>query len=308
MSQNFDVLIIGSGPAGLTASIYAARANQKVGIVIGPEQGGQLMNTTDVDNYPGFANGIMGPDLMDAMFQQAKNVGVEMIEGSLHKFDKIDGKFEVMLESGEVVSSNAMIVATGANAKWLGIEQSFIGRGVSSCATCDGAFFKNKTVAVIGGGNSAMEEALYLANIAARVILIHRRKNFRGEAMLQDRVKAQSKIEIKWPYQVIEFLGEKKLEKLYLENTETGEKELLAADGAFVAIGHRPNTSFLEGVLELRDGYVKDGPVTQIPGLFVAGDVFDDKYRQAITAAGYGCMAAIDALKYLEMNVSHGTV
>jgi len=303
----FDVLIIGSGPAGLTAAIYCARANKKTGVILGPQRGGQLMTTTDVENWPGFAHGTTGPELMDAMCKQAELQGVKLIDGSvlnfakhIHASDAEHVGFILRLEDEQELHTRAIIVATGASAKYLGIEQDFLGRGVSACATCDGSFFKNKVVAVIGGGNSALEEALYLSGIASHVHLIHRRTSFRGEAVLQSRVQNSSEISIKWPYEVIEFIGEKKLQTLKLKNTETGETEDLVVDGAFIAIGHTPNTGFLNDLLELENGYVKDGPVTSIPGLFVAGDVFDSRYRQAVTAAGYGCMAAIEAIKYLE--------
>lgn len=297
----FDVLVIGSGPSGLTAAIYCARANKSVGVVLGPEPGGQLMRTTDVENYPGFAHGVQGPDLMDAMFKQAENQGTKIIEGSVSGFVKEDELFFVSLEQGQKLRCRSLIIATGANAKLLGIEGDLWGRGISACATCDGAFFKNKVVAVIGGGNSALEESIYLSNIASKVYLIHRRTAFRGEAIMQQRVRDNAKIEILWPYEVAKFLGEKKLHTIQLRNTDNGELRSVDVDGAFVAIGHAPNTGFLNGLLELQDGYVKEGPNTFIPGLYVAGDVFDSRYRQAVTAAGYGCMAALEAVKYLEI-------
>ena len=300
LNNVFDILVIGSGPSGLTAAIYGVRANKSVGVVLGPERGGQLMRTTDVENYPGFANGIQGPDLMDAMYQQAQHQGAHMIDGTITGFVKDGDYFIISLENGHSLSSRVLIIATGANAKLLGIEGDLWGRGISACATCDGAFFRNKNVAVIGGGNSALEESLYLSNIAQRVYLVHRRTAFRGEAVLHKRVLNNPKIEIVWPYEVAKFLGDKKLQALELRNTENGNMSHLEVDGAFVAIGHEPNTGFLNGILELEDGYVKDGPATHIPGLYVAGDVFDSRYRQAVTAAGYGCMAALDALKYLD--------
>lgn len=299
--DNFDIAIVGSGPAGLTAAIYCARANKKVCVVLGPSRGGQLMSTTDVENYPGFASGIQGPELMEAMYEQAKHQGAHMLDESLQSFTKDNKNFILNLNGGKILA-NALIIATGANPKWLGIEQDFVGRGVSTCATCDGSFFKNKIVAVIGGGNTALEEAIYLSNLASHVYLIHRRTAFRGEAALQARVKATQKIEIIWPYYVKEFVGEKKLQGLNLENSETGTEKYIEVDGAFVAIGHVPNTKFLERVLDLEeDGYVKGEIITKIPGLFVSGDVHDSRYRQAITAAGYGCMAALEAIKFLEL-------
>jgi thioredoxin reductase (NADPH) len=304
LNEIFDVVIVGSGPSGLTAAIYCARANKKVCVIVGPQRGGQLMNTTDVENWPGFEDGIDGPQLMESMYKQAQKQGVLMFEGALLSFNKNNkNEFILNLSNEKEVLAQALIIATGANPKWLGIEEKFKGRGVSTCATCDGFFFKNKNVAVIGGGNTALEEAIYLSNLASKVYLIHRRIDFRAEAILQNRVKANEKIELIVPYFVESFVGEKKLEAVNLKNSQTSEAKSLQIEGAFVAIGHTPNTQFLEGVLELEDGYVKDNPLTVIPGLFVSGDVHDHRYRQAITAAGYGCMAALEAIKFLEANV-----
>lgn len=302
MSEIFDLVIIGSGPSGLTAAIYGVRANKKVALITGDLIGGQLTKTTEVENYPGFALPIMGPDLMEAMYEQAKNQGVIMIENLADKIEKIDDIFNIQTGS-EFIKSRSVVIATGANPKLLGIEGHLYGYGISTCATCDGSFFKNKIVAVIGGGNSALEEALYLSNLAQKVFLIHRRSEFRGEAVMQDRVFEKAKngnIEIMWPYKVNKFIGEKVLEAIELQNTETDEIMTLQASGAFVAIGHTPNTQFLKDLLDLdENGYIKEKINTKIPGLFVAGDVFDDRYRQAVTAAGFGCMAAIEALHYL---------
>lgn len=296
----FDIIVVGSGPAGLCAAIYGARANKRVLVLAGSAPGGQLTKTTEVENYPGFAEPIMGPDLMDAMLKQVENLGVQIMQTELTTFEKNDALFKVHTFS-DVLYARSLIIATGANAKMLGNEGHLLGYGISTCATCDGNFFRNKPVAVVGGGNSALEEALYLSNIASKVYLIHRRTAFRGEMILQQRVQANEKIEILWPYEVASFVGEKKLEAVMIKNTEDASMRTIEVPGAFIAIGHSPNTSFLNGLLDLDDdGYIKEGPKTKIPGLFVAGDVFDKKYRQAITAAGYGCMAAIETLKYLD--------
>lgn len=300
----YDVLIIGSGPAGLTASIYAARAGKKTGIIMGLTPGGQLTKTTHVENYPGFEAPIMGPDLMLAMQKQAQNCGVELIEGSMERISGINPHFEIVANK-KAIKSRALIIATGAEAKLLGIEKEYLGYGVSTCATCDGAFFKNQKVAIIGGGNSALEEALYLSNIASKVFMIHRRKEFRGEKILQNRVMEKKTIEILWPFEAVEVIGQEKpkmLKALKIRNLDTQNIETLELDGLFIAIGHKPNTEAVKDILELNEqGFIKSDSVkTQIPGLFIAGDVFDDKYRQAITAAGFGCMAAIDAIKYLD--------
>lgn len=299
----YDILIAGSGPAGITAAIYAARANKKVGLIMGNTPGGQLTKTTDVENYPGFADPIQGPELMKAMIQQAENNNVEIINDEVKSFEKIEN-FEV-LGGNQTYKSKSLIIATGAEAKLLGIEDEFWGFGISACATCDGSFFKNQNVIIIGGGNTALEEAIYLSNIAKEVTIIHRRNEFRGEQILQERMKARSNITIKTPYTVKEFTGTlkpmKMLKGAILENTQTGAQEEISCDGAFIAIGHKPNTDFLNGMLDLDDqGYIKGSIKTKIPGLFIAGDVFDSHYRQAVTAAGFGCMAALDALKWLE--------
>lgn len=296
----FDVLIIGSGPSGLTAAIYAARANKKVGVVTGLLVGGQLTKTTHIENYPGFAEPILGGDLMEAMVQQAKNLGVEMIQQSMISFEKEQNIFDVKTDV-EQLQSKVLIIATGADPKMLGIEGKFFGTGISTCATCDGMFFRGKKVCVIGGGNSALEESIYLSEIASEVLLIHRRKEFRGEEILKQRVFENKKIKLLTPYVVKEFFGDNLLRGAKIENQETKDIEEIFIDGAFVAIGHSPNTSFLKNILELdENGYIIHGPKTKIDGLFVAGDVFDKDYRQAITAAGYGCMAAIDAIKFLQ--------
>jgi thioredoxin reductase (NADPH) len=300
----FDIIIAGSGPAGLTAAIYAARANKKVGVVLGNSPGGQLTKTNDVENFPGFAEPIKGPKLMDEMIQQAKNCSAELIAGSVASFEK-KTNFEVVLSGNSKLHAKALIIATGAEAKLLGIEGEFWGAGISACATCDGFFFKNQTVAVVGGGSAALEEAIYLSGIAKKVYIIHRRTAFRGEIILQERIKTKQNIEILWPYSIKEFFGvesPKMLKGVVLQHSQTLETLRLNLDGLFVAIGHQPNTAFLRGILDLdENGYIIDQITTKIPGLFVAGDAFDKTYRQAVTAAGYGCMAALDCLKWLEI-------
>jgi thioredoxin reductase (NADPH) len=301
----YDILIAGSGPAGITAAIYAARANKTVGLIMGLTPGGQLTKTSDVENYPGFADPIQGPELMKAMIKQAENNNVFIINDEVKSFEKKEN-FEIK-GSSENYSAKSLIIATGAEAKLIGIEDEFWGFGISACATCDGSFFKGQSVIIIGGGNTALEEAIYLSNIAKHVTLIHRRNEFRGEQVLQERMKSRSNITIKTPYMIKEFTGSTKpmrmLKGAILENTQTGVQEEIKCDGAFIAIGHKPNTDFLNGMLDLDDqGYIKGSIKTKIPGLFIAGDVFDSQYRQAVTAAGFGCMAALDALKWIENN------
>lgn len=296
----YDILVIGSGPAGLTAAIYGSRANKKVGILTGLNPGGQLTQTTHIENFPGFANPIMGPKLMEEMQQQARNVNAEFIEDALIELTNKSHSFEVKTYSG-LINTKSIIIATGANAKWLGIESDFIGRGVSSCATCDGSFFKEKEVAVIGGGNSAFEEAIYLSDIAKTVYLIHRRNEFRAEKIMQERLFKKKNIKLLTPYKAINFYGNIDLEGIKILNTETNKEEDMKLDGVFIAIGHTPNTSFLKEILKLdEEGYITENITTSVPGLFVAGDVADKKYRQAITAAGFGCMAALEAIKFIE--------
>lgn len=307
----YEIAIIGSGPAGLTAAIYASRANKKVCLIEGSEKCGQLMKTTYIENYPGFEEAILGPDLMINMYNQAKNLGLTIFgENALEiayreitpliwttKPTKNVSHFEIKTTK-RTIETQSIIVATGANAKTLGIEEKLMGKGVSTCATCDGAFYKNKELAVIGGGNTALEETIYLSKIAKKVYLIHRRNEFRAEKILEERMRKQNNIEILTPYEAKEFIGETKLEKLIISNGE--EEKELKIEGAFIAIGHRPNTELLKGKIELNEqGYAKSSPATEIPGLFVAGDIHDKRYRQAITAAGYGCMAAMEAIKYI---------
>jgi thioredoxin reductase (NADPH) len=303
------VLIIGSGPAGYTAAIYAARAMLKPTLIAGLEQGGQLMITTDVENYPGYAEPILGPFLMEQMLKQAQHVGANIVNDLVVEADIASRPFRIKCDSGAVYTSDALIICTGAKAKWLGIpgEQKFQGFGVSACATCDGFFYRGKEVAVIGGGNSAVEEALYLSNIASKVTVIHRRDSFRAEKILQERLFAKPNVSLVWDTVVEEITGAQSVPPsasgLRLRNARTGVQSELKVDGIFVAIGHAPQTELFEGKLRKKpSGYLwtaPDSTATEVPGIFAAGDVADDVYRQAVTAAGMGCMAALEAEKYL---------
>jgi len=300
------LIIIGSGPAGLTAAIYAARANLNPLLIGGYQFGGQLMLTSEVENFPGFKDGVMGPELMQIMLEQAQRFGTKVILKDVTSVDFSDpNKKKVMVEN-EVYESNAVIIATGASSKWLEIpsEEKFKGRGISTCATCDGAFFKNKIVAVVGGGDSAMEEANFLARFAEKVYVIHRRNEFRASKIMQERTLNNPKIEVIWNSVISEVQGDKTVKKVILTSTTDNSTSELELDGIFLAIGHNPNTSFLDGHIELdAKGYIKTQgehqTETSVKGVFVAGDVFDFKYKQAITAAGSGCKAALDAEKYL---------
>lgn len=305
------VLIIGSGPAGYTAAIYAARGNLKPILVSGWEPGGQLMITTDVENYPGFQNTIQGPWLMEQMRLQAEHVGTQMIQDQIERVDFSARPFTLYGESGETYTADSVIIATGAQAKWLGIpsEAIFRGYGVSGCATCDGFFFKDKKVAVVGGGNSAVEEAIYLTNHASEVVLIHRRDSLKAEKILQERLFQNPKISIIWDSAVEEIIGTEKpksVTNLKLKNLKTNTLSSLDIDGVFVAIGHSPSSAvFKDFVKTDSEGYILAEPnstKTNIPGIFAAGDVQDKIYRQAVTAAGQGCMAALEAQKFLEYN------
>jgi thioredoxin reductase (NADPH) len=302
------LLIIGSGPAGYTAAIYAARAGLEPILVQGLEVGGQLSITTDVENYPGFAEVIQGPWLMEQMAAQAAHCGANLVLDLVTSMDLGTRPFRCTTDGGETYLADALILATGARARWLGLEseQRFQGFGVSACATCDGFFFRNKRVAVVGGGNTAAEEALYLAGLASEVVLIHRRDQLRAEKILQDRVFANPKIEILWDHVVEEVLGEegpRAVTGLRLDNVRTGASQTIAVDGVFIAIGHDPATSLVRGQLEMDgEGYVitaPDSTATSVAGVFAAGDVQDKIYRQAVTAAGTGCMAALEAEKFL---------
>lgn len=302
--EPWGVAIIGSGPAGLTAAIYTTRGASSTIILGGEIWGGQLMLTTEVDNYPGFPKGILGPDLMLNIRKQAERFGAEFIEKNVTAVDFSKKPFELTSENNKYLAK-AVIIATGAETKWLGIpgEEKLRGRGISSCAPCDAPFFKEKKVVVIGGGDSAMEEALVLTKYATSVSIIHRRAEFRASKAMQRKVLGNSKIKVIWDTAVEEFLGEEKLEKIKLKNVKKENVSELAADGAFIAIGHRPTTEIFKGNIELDEkGYiiVKDSTKTNIDGVFAAGDVYDFHYRQAVTAAGFGCMAGMEAIKYLE--------
>jgi thioredoxin reductase (NADPH) len=307
-ARHAPVVIIGSGPAGYTAAIYAARALRKPLLIAGLQPGGQLTITTDVENYPGFADVIQGPWLMEQMRAQAQHVGTEIVEDLIVKVELDKRPFRLTGDSGQVYLADALIIATGAQAKWLGLpsEQKFQGFGVSACATCDGFFFRGKEVAVVGGGNSAVEEALYLANIASKVTLIHRRDSLRAERVLQERLFAHPKIEVVWDSAVDEIVGAQEplgVSGVVIKNLKTGASEERKVDGVFVAIGHAPATELFKGQVAMKEnGYiiVKPGTTeTNIPGVYAAGDVADETYRQAVTAAGLGCMAALEADKYL---------
>jgi thioredoxin reductase (NADPH) len=301
----YNVVIIGSGCAGLTAAIYAARANLKPLVLDGHEPGGQLSLTTHVENYPGFPDGIMGPELIENMRKQAQKFGAEFKAGAVSEVDVSKRPFKIVAGK-DTYEAQALIVAAGASARLLGLEgeKELIGHGVSTCATCDGYFFRGKPIAVVGGGDSAMEEANFLSRYASKVHLIHRRNEFRASKIMIDRVKANEKVEFITPFAVEEILAPKGLvEGVRLRNLQTKETREIPLDGVFVAIGHDPNTAVFKGKLEMdSNGYLlaKHGSLTAIPGVFIAGDVQDHRYRQAVTAAGSGCMAAIDAEKFLE--------
>ncbi|HEX9037783.1 MAG TPA: thioredoxin-disulfide reductase [Ktedonobacterales bacterium] len=300
----YDVVVIGSGPAGYTAAIYAARANLRTLVLQGEQLGGQLMITSEVENYPGFEAGILGPELMEKFEKQASRFGADLVPQDVVRVDFSQRPFRLWTYNKEY-TGRAVIVATGASAKWLGLpnEQRLQGRGVSGCATCDGFFFKEKEIAVVGGGDTAMEEALFLTRYASHVHLIHRRDSFRASKIMVQRAATHPKITIHYNREVADVLGEKSVSGVVLRDTETGETETLPVQGFFVAIGHQPNTSLFEGILEMDAvGYLKaaERTMTSIPGVFVAGDVDDARYRQAVTAAGEGCRAAIDVERWLE--------
>jgi thioredoxin reductase (NADPH) len=310
--RHAPVIIIGSGPAGYTAAIYAARAMLEPILISGLEQGGQLMITTDVENYPGFPEPIQGPWLMDQMRLQAEHVGAELVSDLVTEVELHGRPFRLTTDSGAVYTCDALIVATGAKARWLGLpsEDVFKGFGVSACATCDGFFYRGKDVVVVGGGNTAVEEALYLSNIARSVTVIHRRDEFRAERILQERLFRKENVTVMWDHVIDEVTGAPgkppmppSVTGIRLENVKTGEKSELPIDGVFVAIGHAPAVELFEGKLKQKpNGYLWTAPnstATDVPGVFAAGDVADDIYRQAVTAAGLGCMAALEAEKYL---------
>jgi len=312
------LIILGSGPAGYSAAVYAARANRAPMLITGVEQGGQLMTTTDVDNWPGDAEGLQGPDLMARMRAHAERFATEIVVDHIHSVDLAQRPFLLQGDSGQY-SCDALIIATGASARYLGLpsEERFRGRGVSACATCDGFFFRGHRVAVIGGGNTAVEEALYLGNLAEHVTLVHRRDKLRAEKMLQDRLfdrERAGKLTIAWNHEVEEILGDEQgVNGVQLVSTRDGTRRRLDVTGAFIAIGHTPNTELFRGQLDMHEGYIRvrsgaDGnaTATSVPGVFAAGDVADPVYRQAVTSAGSGCMAALDADKYLERLDSPG--
>ncbi|PZN99840.1 MAG: thioredoxin-disulfide reductase [Hyphomicrobiales bacterium] len=305
------VMIVGSGPAGYTAAIYAARAMMEPVLISGMQAGGQLMITTDVENYPGFADVIQGPWLMQQMRAQAEHMGTRMVSDHIARVDLSQRPFRLWGDGDETYSCDALIIATGAQAKWLGLpsEQAFQGFGVSACATCDGFFFRNKQVAVVGGGNTAVEEALYLANLAAKVTLVHRRDSLRAEKVMQDRLFKHPKIDVVWDSEIAEICGGTQppnVTHLRLRNLKTGIESELKTDGVFIAIGHKPATELFAGQLGMNEtGYLDVLPgtsQTNVPGVFAAGDVTDEHYRQAVTAAGMGCMAALDAERWLQAN------
>ena len=311
-ARHCKLLILGSGPAGYTAAVYAARANLKPVLITGMAQGGQLMTTTEVDNWPAAAEGIQGPELMQKFEEHARRFETEIIFDHIHTAKLTEKPFTLIGDSG-TYTCDALIIATGASAQYLGLpsEEEFSGRGVSACATCDGFFYKNKPVAVIGGGNTAVEEALYLANIASHVTVVHRRDKFRSEKILQDKLlarAAEGKVTIKWDSVLEEVLGDPTgVTGMRIKNVKSGASEDISLMGVFIAIGHKPNTDLFVGQLEMENGYLvtqggRSGNATQtsIPGIFAAGDVQDHIYRQACTSAGTGCMAALDAERYLD--------
>jgi len=306
------LLILGSGPAGYTAAVYAARANLAPVLLTGVEQGGQLMTTTDVDNWPADADGIQGPELMERFRKHAERFGTEIVHDHIHTARLDERPLRLVGDAGEY-TCDALIIATGASAMYLGLpsEEAFMGRGVSACATCDGFFYRQQPVAVVGGGNTAVEEALYLANIASKVTLVHRRDKLRAEPILVDHLNAriaEGKIEPMWFHEVDEVLGnDQGVTGLRVRDNRSGEKTDVALNGAFIAIGHRPNTELFVGQLEMRNGYIVthagqagNATATSVPGVFAAGDVQDHIYRQAVTSAASGCMAALDAQRFLE--------
>ncbi|AWV35850.1 thioredoxin-disulfide reductase [Paenibacillus odorifer] len=310
----YKSIIVGTGPAGLTAAIYLARANLNPLVIEGPQPGGQLTTTTEVENFPGFPDGIMGPDLMDNMRKQAERFGAEFRTGCVNSVELGERPFKLNVEGLGVLTTDTLIISTGATAKYLGIpgEQDNVGRGVSTCATCDGFFFRNKEIVVVGGGDSALEEAGFLTRFASKVTLVHRREELRASKIMQDRVR--DNVKVAWslnrtPLEVTS--GDKGVSGLKVLNNETGQEEIIEASGVFVAIGHHPNTAFLGGQITTNtEGYIMTNPgtsETNIPGVFACGDVQDTRYRQAITAAGSGCMAAMDAEKYIE-SLEHSAV
>ncbi len=311
-AKHSRLIILGSGPAGYTAAVYAARANLKPTLITGLAQGGQLMTTTEVDNWPGDVHGLQGPDLMRRMAEHAERFNTEMVFDHIHSTDLTQRPFRLKGDSGEY-TCDALIIATGATAKYLGIasEEHYKGKGVSACATCDGFFFRDQDVAVVGGGNTAVEEALYLSNICRKVTLVHRRDKLRAEKIMQDKLfekQRAGKIDIVWNHAIDEVLGDDSgVSGVRVRNIEDNSTREIPVTGAFIAIGHTPNTSIFEGQLEMTNGYITiqtglhgGATATSVPGVFAAGDVADQVYRQAVTSAGFGCMAALDAEKFLD--------
>jgi len=312
MSQHHRLIIIGSGPAGYTAAIYAARANLEPVLITGLEQGGQLMTTTEVDNWPGDVEGLLGPDLMERMRKHAERFNVQFLFDHIHETQLSERPFRLRGDAGEY-TCDALIIATGASAKYLGLpsETAFRGKGVSACATCDGFFYRNQDVAVIGGGNTAVEEALYLSNIARKVTVVHRRDKFRGEKILHDKLfkrVEEGKVEIIWNHALDEVLGDDSgVTGMRIKDVASGATRDIGLHGVFIAIGHQPNTQIFEGQLDMQGGYIKvhgglagNATQTSVPGVYAAGDVMDHVYRQAITSAGTGCQAALDAERFLD--------
>ncbi|MFQ5552608.1 MAG: thioredoxin-disulfide reductase [Thermoplasmata archaeon] len=299
----YDVIILGSGPAGLTSAVYATRGNLKTLVVAGFEYGGQLMLTTDVENYPGFPDGIQGPDLMDVMIKQAERFGAEFLYENATEVNFSDRPFTVNV-GDKVYEGRSIIIATGASAKWLGLESEkrLIGYGVSSCATCDGHFFREMDLVVVGGGDTAMEEALFLSKLAKHVTVIHRRDELKASKIMAERAFKNPKIDFLWDSTVLEVLGEEKVSGVRVQNVKTKETQDIPVQGVFIAIGHVPNTKIFEGQIDMEKGYITvyDSTKSNVEGVFVAGDVHDYRYRQAVTAAGFGSMAAMDAEKWLE--------
>jgi thioredoxin reductase (NADPH) len=309
MTKSYDILVIGSGPAGCTAALYAARASLNVAMVAGDQPGGQLTITTDVENYPGFADAIQGPWLMEQMHQQIKNVGCNFINDQIIELRNRASPFELVGQSGNVYEARSIIIATGAQAKWLGLdsEKKFQGYGVSGCATCDGFFFKNEEVMVVGGGNTAVEEALFLTNHAKKVYLLHRRDKLKAEKVLQERLFKNKKIEPIWNHVLDEVVGTENplaVTSARIKSTIDSKISAIKVTGIFIAIGHKPNTELFKNMIDIdNEGYIitiGGSTKTNIPGIFASGDVQDKIYRQAVTAAGTGCMAALDAVKFLE--------
>ncbi len=308
-TQHFKLLILGSGPAGYTAAVYAARANLNPVIIAGQQPGGQLTITTDVDNWPGDDQGVQGPELMERMRKHAERFGTQIIDDHIHTAQLKQKPFVLQGDNGDY-TCDALIIATGASAKYLGLdsESKFMGRGVSACATCDGFFYRNKKVAVVGGGNTAVEEALYLSNLASEVTVVHRRDKFRSEKILIDQLLKKPNIKVEWNHVVDEVLGDKSgVTGLRIKHAQNNNDKTLELEGVFIAIGHEPNTAIFKDQIDMANGYIKvkgglegNATATNIEGVFAAGDVMDHVYRQAVTSAGTGCMAALDAEKYLD--------